>query len=120
MLDDMENQSAESHARNADPLGNRTIGLLTKADMVQNKQHEKWFKLLRNQSKHDLKLEWYCTKQPNLEELESDPSFERSRLVEQDHFKTGVWANSGLSNRFGIDNLTIALSSTLTQLIRDM
>lgn len=45
----MKNQGAFSLARQADPEGKRTIGVLTKADTVEAGEENGWISVLRNE-----------------------------------------------------------------------
>lgn len=48
--DDIHNQKAALLAREADPEGKRTIGVLTKVDTLQSRtENDQWLKVVKNQ-----------------------------------------------------------------------
>lgn len=50
-IDDIQNQAAAQLARKYDPLGERTIGVLTKVDTIHSKADtEKWLKVFKNET----------------------------------------------------------------------
>lgn len=48
-VDDIDNQNAAMLARDVDPKGERTIGVLTKVDTLEDVEREHWVKVLRNE-----------------------------------------------------------------------
>ena len=59
--DDYHNSKAVRLAREADPTGDRTIGVLTKADTVHGSENEQWVKAVQGHQtdKSKLKLGYY-------------------------------------------------------------
>jgi hypothetical protein len=63
-LDDIQNQKAARFAREADPMGTRTIGVLTKADMLDDPVDlERWLDVVRNDEK-TLRHGYYVSMRP--------------------------------------------------------
>lgn len=92
-------------------------GVLTKADTVQDGEHDKWLDVVEGRRYH-LQLGYFCTKQP----LKLDLSFEESRSEEVAFFKrTEPWKSfgAGIQQRYGTDSLISFLSGRLSQYISD-
>ncbi|KAI5479945.1 hypothetical protein MNV49_002235 [Pseudohyphozyma bogoriensis] len=120
--DDIENQSAAHLAKQEDPEGKRTIGVLTKPDLLPPGEEDTWLQILRNEKqKHKLLHGYFCTKQPNADALRKNPSFSESRHLEEAFFRQGIWGNlpSDIRNRLGTAKLTAALSDRLSHFIAD-
>ncbi|KAF7319138.1 hypothetical protein HMN09_00250200 [Mycena chlorophos] len=121
MTDDIENQKALRLAREQDPHGRRTIGVLTKPDMlgIGSKARDLWLDVIEGR-KHPLHHGYYCTRQPDDSERSKNPSTAELRLAESTFFEnTAPWSKSVHSNRFGMDNLVSTLSALLVQIIND-
>lgn len=52
-------------ARAADKAGDRTIGVLTKADMIEPGTHDTWLQVLNNNSDFRLRLWYFCIVNPS-------------------------------------------------------
>ncbi|GAA6042060.1 hypothetical protein JCM8097_004088 [Rhodosporidiobolus ruineniae] len=120
MRDDYQNQKAALLAKEADPDGKRTIGVLTKADTVQAGEHDNWIALLEGRQYH-LANGYFCTKQPGAEDLKKNLSFEQARAAEIEFFKMQAPWNglAGSKNRLGTGNLTKFLSDRLGKYIAE-
>ncbi|KAG9045356.1 hypothetical protein FS837_006454 [Tulasnella sp. UAMH 9824] len=117
MRDDIENQSAAFLAKQVDPKGRRTIGVLTKPDTLQPGEEQMWLNVLEGR-RHPLFHGYYMTKQPGTKELQEKLSWEEARAREKEYFETTtIWANSSATNRLGTPNLTRNLSRLLSGLI---
>ncbi|KAG8946753.1 hypothetical protein FRC04_011409 [Tulasnella sp. 424] len=117
MRDDIENQSAGFLAKQVDPKGRRTIGVLTKPDTLQPGEEQMWLNVLEGR-RHPLFHGYYMTKQPGTKELSEKLSWEEARAREKEYFETTTtWANSSATNRLGTPNLTKNLSRLLSGLI---
>ncbi|KZT61034.1 hypothetical protein CALCODRAFT_447877 [Calocera cornea HHB12733] len=121
MNDDPENQAALKEARDADPDGTRTIGVLTKPDTVQDGEEHLWVPLLQNEGPHALELGYFVVKQRSIRQLENRTTFDAARQSEADFFRTKEPWNAlseDLQERLGTPNLTARLSTLLIDLIR--
>ncbi|KAJ3757669.1 P-loop containing nucleoside triphosphate hydrolase protein [Lentinula raphanica] len=122
MTDDIENQKAFRLARQVDPEGCRTIGVLTKPDMLQSgssKMLQNWLDVLEGR-RHPLQLGYFCTRQPDDDERMDGALLIQAREKEEDFFKNTLpWCNSESSARFGTKRLVDTLSRLLTGFIRD-
>ena len=121
--DDIENQIALRLAREQDPAGIRTIGVLTKPDVVpagSNKRGD-WLEILEERSKrpqHALHHGYYCTRQPDEDERREGISNAQAREVEARFFaNTSPWAGATRKSQFGTRNLVTSLSSLLSNVI---
>ncbi|KIP02343.1 hypothetical protein PHLGIDRAFT_298819 [Phlebiopsis gigantea 11061_1 CR5-6] len=107
-------------AQIADPSGSRTIGVLTKPDLIQEGEEDTWLNILEGAS-HPLKHGYFITKHPSPKELDEQITHEEAREREAEFFDTRVpWSNkSELRMRMGTPNLTRELSNLLGGLIND-
>ncbi|CAE6452553.1 unnamed protein product [Rhizoctonia solani] len=118
---DFENQGARSLAKQHDPDGKRTIGVLTKPDRIERGEEQKWLAFIRGETEV-LSKGWFCVKQPSPSELEEKLSWSEARQREQEFFSTGhPWATQSLPVRqhFGTARLTTRLSEILSDLIQN-
>ncbi|KAJ6582935.1 P-loop containing nucleoside triphosphate hydrolase protein [Mycena vulgaris] len=121
MTDDIENQKALRLARQQDPEGRRTIGVLTKPDMLSagSKVRDLWLDVIEGR-KHVLHHGYYCTRQPDDDERNNNITPAQARRAEGGFFaKTAPWSTSTHKDRFGTDNLVSTLSTLLVQIIND-
>ncbi|KAF9066276.1 P-loop containing nucleoside triphosphate hydrolase protein [Rhodocollybia butyracea] len=127
MTDDIENQKALRLARQEDDTGRRTIGVLTKPDMLgtgSTKAAGLWLDVLEDR-RHPLMHGYYCTRQPNDDERSIGIEATKAREAEERFFKTTApWSRSTNPGRFGTKNLVATLSHSrhgradATELIR--
>ncbi|GAA5955061.1 hypothetical protein JCM3765_003176 [Sporobolomyces pararoseus] len=120
MRDDLENQSAMSLAREADPEGKRTVGVLTKADAVQEGEHARWIGILSGQRARLLNG-YFATKLPGAADLDKNLTFEEAREKERNFFSsTSPWSElkDDIRRRLGIPKLTAYLSEKLSSYIK--
>ncbi|KAJ7593810.1 P-loop containing nucleoside triphosphate hydrolase protein [Mycena floridula] len=125
MTDDIENQKALRLARQEDPAGVRTIGVLTKPDMLtsgQTKALEQWMDVIEGR-RHPLAHGYYGTRQPNDVEraaIAISTDSNKGRAIEAQFFReTSPWCNARVKNRFGTAALIENLSKLLVKLIQD-
>ncbi|OBZ74744.1 Interferon-induced GTP-binding protein Mx1 [Grifola frondosa] len=122
MSDDIENQKAARLARQVDPSGLRTIGVMTKPDTLPSgstKSRDLWLDVIEGR-KHSLTHGYYCTRQPDDDERALGISGPEARAAEAQFFaRTPPWCSSAHQHRFGTTNLVQSLSKLLTQVIDD-
>lgn len=118
MRDDTSNQGAVRLARLADEAGDRTIGVLTKADLIQEGEEDGWLAILEGSS-HSLRHGYFITKHPSPKELENKISHSEARELEAKFFRTqDPWRKrQDLQSRMGTPRLTKELSNLLGALI---
>ncbi|KAG7442467.1 uncharacterized protein BT62DRAFT_954832 [Guyanagaster necrorhizus] len=122
MTDDVENQKALKLANQADPQGRRTIGVLTKPDMLPEgsvKNRALWLDVVEGR-RFPLKHGYYCTRHPDDADRNSGMTSEETRKAEMEFFtRTEPWSLSTTPHYFGVKNLTAALSSLLIRVIQE-
>ncbi|KAG7448030.1 P-loop containing nucleoside triphosphate hydrolase protein [Guyanagaster necrorhizus] len=122
MTDDIENQKAVQLARREDPRGRRTIGVLTKPDMLtagSTKALDLWLDVIEGR-RHPLTHGYYCTRQPDDRDRQESITPEQARAKEKLFFETSLpWSKSTQTKRFGTNNLIDILSRLLIQVINE-
>ncbi|KAL5530980.1 hypothetical protein ACEPAG_3856 [Sanghuangporus baumii] len=119
MRDDVHNQKAALLAKEADPDGIRTIGVLTKPDTLQTGEHDEWLDILAGR-KHPLTHGYYVTKLASAAELQSRTTYDDNRDREMRFFASeSPWCDQvpNIKQRMGVPNLTAQLSVLLSKLI---
>ncbi|CAO1614997.1 unnamed protein product [Sympodiomycopsis kandeliae] len=117
--DDIQNQSGFKLAREADPHGKRTIGVLTKTDLIQEGDSERWLKMLMGHEK-SFTTKSYAVRNPAPKELLDKISFQEARKLEKAFFAKEPWSTlpMAIRARLGISNLARELSEYLEKFIR--
>ncbi|KZT66613.1 hypothetical protein DAEQUDRAFT_714663 [Daedalea quercina L-15889] len=122
MSDDIDNQKALRLARDVDPSGLRTIGVLTKPDTLTAgaiKQQENWLDVLEGRNvQHRLHHGYFCTRQPDDADRRAGITAAQARTAEATFFaRTAPWSRSSQKHRFGTANVVKTLSALLTNII---
>lgn len=116
---DFENQGAHHLAKQYDPEGKRTVGVLTKPDRIPDGEEEQWVKLIRNDVE-PLVNNWYCVKQPSSNDLAQGMTWSEARTSEEAFF-AGIspWCDleDHLQSYLRTSRLTDRLSIILAELI---
>ncbi|KAH8092248.1 P-loop containing nucleoside triphosphate hydrolase protein [Cristinia sonorae] len=120
MSDDIENQKAVRIAKQEDPLGSRTIGVMTKPDTLTSgatSARAMWLDVIEGR-RYPLRHGYYCTRQPDDDERTNGITASAARQAEQDFFANNPpWSDSAHQQRFGTRNLITTLSKLLSQII---
>ncbi|KAN0098347.1 P-loop containing nucleoside triphosphate hydrolase protein [Hyaloscypha variabilis] len=76
----------------------RTIGVITKTDRIEETDHEIIFNLLRNRagSEYHLKLGWFAVRNRSSKEIQDGESFEARDRKEEEFFRSGKWKEATL------------------------
>lgn len=117
---DFENQGAHHIAKQHDPEGKRTIGVLTKPDRIPTGEEEDWLRFIRNDAE-PLANGWFTVKQPASSDIKTGITWAEARKQEKHFFSSSApWssAESFCQKRFGTQNLTQSLSKILSDLIK--
>ncbi|EIN04160.1 hypothetical protein PUNSTDRAFT_138885 [Punctularia strigosozonata HHB-11173 SS5] len=120
--DEMENQLAVRLARQADPLGKRTIGIITKPDTLTRgatSARQKWKAVLEGKS-HTLKHGYYCVRLPDDDERARGISRDEADKIATDFFdSTAPWDEIVVNQRtrFGVPNFISNMSHLLMGVI---
>jgi hypothetical protein len=105
-------------AKEADPEGIRTLGVLTKPDRIAAGEESQW-KAVVEGSSFNLSLGWYVVCNPNQQQLEAGVSFAEARGMEKEFFAAAeVWRDPLVKSQLGVDNLRGDLSKHLVRLIQ--
>ncbi|KAJ3935180.1 MAG: hypothetical protein NXY57DRAFT_1101046 [Lentinula lateritia] len=100
MSDEMENQEAVRLAKQADPSGDRTIGVLTKPDTITRGaigSRERWKEVLQGKL-HRFHRGYYCVRLADDEERAKRLSRSQSEVLATDFFaKTEPWSGFDMS-----------------------
>lgn len=113
---DIATQEILEMAEEADPNGLRTLGVLTKPDLV-DKGAEKAVVDLIEGRRHVLALGWSIVRNPGQQEL-ADPSTDRHALEKSFFLREPPW-NSLDKERVGVSALQVRLREILSEHIRN-
>ncbi|KAH7025370.1 putative dynamin GTPase [Macrophomina phaseolina] len=113
---DFANQGVLRLAREADPQGQRTLGIITKPDRLnEGTEEEKGVVRLAKNVEHPLALGWHVVRNRD-HRMEGCASEERDR-AEREFFDAGIW-KSVMRQHVGVDALRKRLGGILLQQIR--
>ncbi|KAJ3104555.1 hypothetical protein HDU97_009067 [Phlyctochytrium planicorne] len=115
--DEIDNQAIVHMAKDVDPIGVRTIGVLTKPDTIEAGTHDRWLQILLGHS-YTLKLGYWMVKNPSKADLDRKIGFDEARAKEETFFAShSPWsALRHQVDRFGVDSLRREMSRQLTLL----
>ncbi|SJL16534.1 uncharacterized protein ARMOST_20060 [Armillaria ostoyae] len=121
---DIEMQAAVKLAKSKDPNGDRTIGVLTKPDMLTtgaSGARDKWREIILGQDqRHKLQHGYYCVRLPDDDERRRNISRDESQTAAQQFFdRTSPWRDFPDRSRFGIPALVRDISRLLVGLIEN-
>ncbi|KAF8839213.1 hypothetical protein BDN67DRAFT_906024 [Paxillus ammoniavirescens] len=118
MSDDMQNQQSVRLAREADPDGERTIGVLTKPDTLGEgavSAKKLWIDVIEGHQ-HALKHGYYCVRLPDDAQRTQRLSRTASQKLEAEYFDTSPpWSQSTERGRFGIPAFVSDISALLVK-----
>ncbi|KAF6817471.1 dynamin [Colletotrichum sojae] len=108
---DVANQGIIKIAREYDKDGQRTVGIITKPDLVNEGTEAKLANIAKNKDSIKLKLGFFLLKNPSPAEIKAGGS--RSER-EMNFFSSPTWKSQGLDfGRLGVDNLKVFLQELL-------
>ncbi|EHK19640.1 uncharacterized protein TRIVIDRAFT_156714 [Trichoderma virens Gv29-8] len=111
---DMANQPIIKLARTHDPLGQRTVGIITKPDLINRGSEAKIALVAKNKDNIKLKLGFFLLKNPSPAELKECPTMAARSNLESRFFSAPAWVNQDLDmNRVGAEKLRIFLQELL-------
>ncbi|KAJ3319684.1 hypothetical protein HDU76_000474 [Blyttiomyces sp. JEL0837] len=119
--DEIDNQAIVHMAREVDPYGLRTIGVLTKPDTIEPGTHDRWLQIMQGQT-YPLKLGYWMIKNPSKTELDRHVSFEDARVREETFFASqSPWNLVRYSlERFGVDSLRREMGRVLAVVAEEL
>ena len=116
--EDFQNQAGVTLAREADPKGKRTLGVLTKPDRIEHGTFGLWRPVLEG-LEYKLLHGYYVVKNPGPNQL-GTWSHEQARQDEEAFFHEQPWESlsSSIRARLGSTSLGNRLSTLLEQIIK--
>ena len=110
-MNDFNNQYITKYSRDIDPAGGRTLGLITKPDMLyEGSDSERFYFELAENKEVKFRLGWHVLR--NRDYTSKDATMEARNNVEALFFQTGIWTS--LSNdQTGVHSLKPRLSKIL-------
>ncbi|KAG9311765.1 P-loop containing nucleoside triphosphate hydrolase protein [Chiua virens] len=116
MSDDIQNQQSVTLARTADPEGERTIGVLTKPDMLGDGavgSKKNWLDVIEGRQ-HPLKHGYYCVRLPDDAQRAQRLSRGELQRIAEEYFDTTLpWKDVAERRRFGISGFVSDISALL-------
>jgi GTPase SAR1 family protein len=114
--DEIENQAIFNWAKNVDPSGDRTIGVLTKPDTIESDTHSKWIDIALNKQ-YKLGLGYFIVKLPSKVQHPCQLTWDEMIRLENEYFMMNEpWAIIK-KLRLGVPALRDELSNLLFKLI---
>ncbi|KAL3418167.1 dynamin [Phlyctema vagabunda] len=111
---DIANQAIIQRARKFDKAGQRTVGIITKPDLINRGTEARIALLAKNEDTTKLKLGFFLLKNPNPVQLNAGISQDARKKDELDFFATSPWREYGLDKtRLGVDALREFLQELL-------
>ncbi|KAG8941240.1 hypothetical protein FRC03_004686 [Tulasnella sp. 419] len=126
MSDEIGNQKAHSLAKRLDPNGRRTIGILTKPDILSKSGDTEtckfWLNVIEgvgNGQELHLERGYYALRNPSTDQLKWHIKYEEAQLLERVFFSNNQpWSNRAhLTHRLRIDSLARAVNEVLTDVL---
>ncbi|KUI71001.1 Interferon-induced GTP-binding protein Mx [Cytospora mali] len=112
---DLANQIVLKMAREADPSGNRTMGIITKPDdLISGSRREQFYASLTQNQEVEFRLGWHVLK--NMDSDKGLFTLANRNTEEQEFFSQGIWQNIP-TNLLGIFELRTRLSKVLMRQI---
>jgi len=112
---DVATQEILELAAEADVHGDRTLGVLTKPDLVDKGAESGVVDVLEGRTRR-MKLGWHVIRNPGQQELQ-DATVDRNNL-ESDFFRSRVPWNSIDKDKVGVDALRLRLKEVLSSLVK--
>ncbi|KAL9619537.1 MAG: hypothetical protein Q9204_008290, partial [Flavoplaca sp. TL-2023a] len=113
---DIATQEILEMAKVHDREGRRTLGVLTKPDLVDRGAEDHVVNLVRG-TNHKMKLGWCIVKNPGQQDLKRDDQFDRHALEAAFFKNETVWSKLDRT-RVGIASLRLRLVDLLTEIVR--
>ncbi|KAJ5210048.1 Dynamin [Penicillium cf. griseofulvum] len=111
---DVDTQGILQRARRFDEGGLRTIGIITKPDLINTGTEARITRLANNCDRTKLTLGFFVLKNPSPTELKAGMTTEERRKMEMAYFSTEPWKSQGLNpSRVGVENLRCFLQDFL-------
>ncbi|KAH1400505.1 hypothetical protein KXW53_005943 [Aspergillus fumigatus] len=113
---DIQNQNIIQRARRFDKVGERTVGIITKPDLVNKGTENQIVRLANNLDIVRLKLGFFLMKNPSPEQLKNNISMSEWKQKELEFFNSTPWKDLKLDhNRVGVECLRSFLEKILEE-----
>ncbi|TQN64043.1 Interferon-induced GTP-binding protein Mx2, partial [Colletotrichum shisoi] len=113
---DIANQGIIKIAREYDPDGQRTVGIITKPDLINAGTEAKLASIAKNKDSIKLKLGFFLLKNPSPAEMKASGTKLSRPEREMNFFSSAVWKAQDLDvSRVGIENLKVFLQELLDE-----
>ncbi|KAK8123023.1 Interferon-induced GTP-binding protein Mx, partial [Apiospora sp. TS-2023a] len=111
---DIANQSIVQMARKHDPEWQRTLGIITKPDLINKGTEGRIAALAMNQGNVKLEHGFFLLKNPTPAEIDAGITTEQRLHTELEFFSSSTWRSHGLDmGRVGVENLRLFLQDLL-------
>ncbi|PLN82531.1 dynamin GTPase [Aspergillus taichungensis] len=111
---DVDTQGIIQRARRYDKDGVRTVGIITKPDLINTGTEQRVARLAKNLDRTKLNLGFFLLKNPAPADLRESLSPTARKRAEQDFFSSEPWRSLELDpSRVGIENLRVFLQDLL-------
>lgn len=113
---DVANQSIITKSQKVDTVGQRTIGIITKPDLINEGTEGRIAALAKNQDTTKLKLGFFLLKNSTPSEMQQGITAEERSVKERVFFRSPQWSKQQLNHdRVGIENLRGYLQQLLEE-----
>ncbi|KAK1638439.1 vacuolar sorting protein VPS1 [Colletotrichum phormii] len=113
---DFANQGIIKIAREYDPDGQRTVGIITKPDLINAGAEAKLANIAKNKDAIKLKLGFFLLKNPSPSEMKDYSRNNNRAEREMNFFSSPAWKAQNLDmSRVGIENLKVFLQELLDE-----
>jgi GTPase SAR1 family protein len=113
---DISNQPIVKKSKKFDKEGERTIGVITKPDLINDGTQSRIAALSRNEDTTKLKLGFFMVKNPSPKELQDGISMLEREQKELTYFSSPPWKDAGLDRtRIGVASLRRFLQDLLSR-----
>ncbi|CAI0646869.1 unnamed protein product, partial [Colletotrichum noveboracense] len=111
---DVANQGIIKIAREYDLDGQRTVGIITKPDLINAGTEAKLVNIAKNKDSIKLQLGFFLLKNPSPAEMKTGGDAATRSKREMEFFSSGAWKTQNLdTSRVGVDNLKSYLQDLL-------
>lgn len=93
---DIETQPIIRRARAFDHIGERTVGIITKADLINSGTEARIAALIKNQGPIKMDMGFFLLKNPSPDQLSKGISAEQRYIQEEEYFQRKEWKTHGL------------------------
>ena len=100
---DIANQGIIQKSRRFDPAGERTVGIITKPDLINQGTEKRIARLAKNEDTTKLRLGFFLVRNPTPSELATAITTKQRLAIEDQYFRSSPWKEENLSlDRVGV------------------